>query len=79
MQSTSKACPIFEAGEGGGIANTSVSRIGCFVGAILTFIFGEALGRKKCIYLGACLMFVGAALQASSFGVPQMLVGRIVW
>ena len=54
-------------------------RIGCFCGAVTVFLIGERLGRKKCMYVGATLMFIGAALQASSFGVPQMLVGRIVW
>ena len=29
--------------------------------------------------MGATLMFIGAALQAAAFGVPQMIVGRIVW
>lgn len=37
------------------------------------------MGRKKCLYVGALLMFIGAALQASAFGVPQMIVGRVVW
>ncbi|KAJ4203439.1 hypothetical protein NW759_015189 [Fusarium solani] len=39
----------------------------------------EAMGRKKYLYVGALLMFIGAALQASAFGVPQMIVGRVVW
>lgn len=42
-------------------------------------MIGERLGRKNCIYVGAVLQFLGAALQASSYGVPQMIVGRIVW
>lgn len=49
------------------------------MGAIIVFCCGEVLGRKKCIYIGAVTMFIGAALQATSFGVPHMIVGRIVW
>lgn len=57
----------------------AIYEIGCFGGAISVFIVGERLGRKKCIYIGACLQFIGAVLQASSFSVPHMIVGRIVW
>ena len=45
----------------------------------MVFMIGERLGRKKCIYVGAVLQFIGAVLQASSFGVLQMIIGRIVW
>ncbi|KAF2123156.1 general substrate transporter [Lophiotrema nucula] len=56
----------------------AIYEIGCFCGAITVFLVGERLGRKRCIYVGAFLQGVGAILQASSFGVPQMIVGRIV-
>ncbi|KAI4264671.1 MAG: hypothetical protein L6R38_000164 [Xanthoria sp. 2 TBL-2021] len=56
----------------------AIYEIGCFCGAISVFLVGERLGRKKCIYVGALLMFLGAVLQAASFGVPQIIVGRIV-
>ncbi|KAH6986655.1 general substrate transporter [Ilyonectria destructans] len=56
----------------------AIYEIGCFCGALTVFFFGEAMGRKKCLYVGALLMFIGAALQASAFGVPQMIIGRIV-
>ncbi|KNZ59922.1 hypothetical protein VP01_1641g1 [Puccinia sorghi] len=52
--------------------------IGCFAGAILAFILGERLGRKRSIRLGAAWMVVGAVLQAAAFGRPQLIVGRIV-
>ena len=39
---------------------------------------GERLGRKKTIMLGTTIMLVGAVLQISAFGVPQMLVARII-
>lgn len=52
--------------------------IGCFFGAILAFTVGERLGRKKSILLGTIIMAVGTVLQASSYSLPQMFVGRIV-
>lgn len=56
----------------------AIYEIGCFFGAIFCFLFGEKLGRRKCIMLGCIVLSIGAALQAASFGIPQMIVGRIV-
>lgn len=52
--------------------------VGCFFGAIVAFTVGERLGRRKAIILGTTVMAVGAILQASSFSLPQMFVGRII-
>ena len=51
---------------------------GCFFGAIFAFMFGEAMGRKKCIMLGCLVLCIGGALQASASTIPHMIVGRIV-
>ncbi|KAJ5348526.1 uncharacterized protein N7506_001779 [Penicillium brevicompactum] len=57
---------------------TAIYDIGCFIGAIVAFTAGERLGRKKAILLGTIIMSVGTILQASSFSLPQMFVGRII-
>lgn len=57
---------------------TAIYDIGCFFGAILAFVIGDRLGRKKSILLGTTIMSVGAVLQVSAFGVPQMIAGRII-
>ncbi|KAJ5377168.1 uncharacterized protein N7496_004577, partial [Penicillium cataractarum] len=57
---------------------TAIYDIGCFFGAILAFTIGERLGRKKAIMVGTTIMAVGAILQATSFSLPQMFVGRII-
>lgn len=57
---------------------TAIYDIGCFIGAIVAFTIGERLGRKKSIILGTLIMAVGTILQASSFSLAQMFVGRIV-
>jgi MFS family permease len=41
-------------------------------------IIGLPLGRRNCILLGDLFVIVGAALQASSWSVPQIIVARIL-
>jgi MFS family permease len=57
---------------------TAIYEIGCFLGAILTFYIGNKLGRKKAIWLGLAIMLVGTVLQTTAYGIPHMIVGRIV-
>ncbi|KAG2412236.1 hypothetical protein HFD88_009793 [Aspergillus terreus] len=57
---------------------TAIYDVGCFLGAIVAFTVGERLGRKKAILMGTTIMGIGAILQASSFSLPQMFVGRVV-
>lgn len=52
--------------------------LGCFLGAVACIWIGNPLGRRKTIFLGTCIMIVGAILQASSFQLAQLIVGRIV-
>ncbi|KAJ5099556.1 Major facilitator superfamily domain general substrate transporter [Penicillium argentinense] len=52
--------------------------IGCFFGAILAFTVGERLGRKRSILLGTVIMAAGTILQASSYSLTQIIIGRIV-
>jgi len=69
----------FDSPKGGELSTIVASyEIGCFAGAILAFILGERLGRKRSIRLGAVWMIGGAVLQAAAFGRPQLIVGRIV-
>ena len=42
------------------------------------FMFGERLGRRMSILIGCAILCVGAALQTAAYGIPQMIVGRIV-
>lgn len=41
-------------------------------------VFGERLGRRWCIIIGCLILSVGGALQAGAYGIPQLIVGRIV-
>lgn len=58
--------------------NTAVGAytLGCFFGAVATIWLGNILGRKKTIFIGSCIMIVGAAIQTASFSLAQLIVGR---
>jgi MFS family permease len=52
--------------------------LGCFSGALACIFIGNPLGRRRTIFLGTSIMVVGAILQASSYQLPQFIVGRLV-
>jgi MFS family permease len=57
---------------------TAIYDIGCFLGAIFSVWYGEKFGRRKTVLTGTTIMAIGAILQIAAYGVPQMIVGRIV-
>ncbi|KAL4908963.1 hypothetical protein BDW74DRAFT_174188 [Aspergillus multicolor] len=57
---------------------TAIYNVGCFLGAMCATWVGGKLGRKRSVILGIAIMTVGAILQTTSYGVPHMIVGRIV-
>ncbi|KAK6462018.1 general substrate transporter [Scheffersomyces coipomensis] len=56
----------------------AVYEIGCLIGALATMYCGDKLGRRKTIFVGCCIMIVGAAVQCSSYSVGQLIAGRII-
>lgn len=52
--------------------------LGCFAGAIFTFSLGDRFGRKHMTIWGLILLLIGKIIQASSFSLPQYIVGRFV-
>jgi MFS family permease len=56
----------------------AIYEIGCFFGAILCFLFGEKLGRRKSIMIGCVILTIGAVLQTAASSIAQLIVGRIV-
>ncbi|KAH8692362.1 general substrate transporter [Talaromyces proteolyticus] len=55
-----------------------IYEIGAFLGAISVMVYGQMLGRKWTTAIGQIITIVGSALQASSYSVAQIIVGRIV-
>lgn len=56
----------------------SLYEIGCFIGALSTFVIGDVLGRRRTILISAVIMIAGAIIQAASNTVGIMILGRIV-
>ncbi|KAJ5650932.1 hexose carrier protein [Penicillium longicatenatum] len=61
---------------------TAIYELGCLGGAIFSLVFGDWLGRRKSIMLGATVMVIGVIIQVTAFKghVPlaQFCVGRVV-
>ena len=56
----------------------SIYNIGCLLGCILNFFLGETVGRRQAIWSAMGFICVGAVIQTSSYGVPQLMIGRII-
>ena len=56
----------------------SLTSGGALIGALIAGLPADRYGRKLGIYMGCALFLIGSAVQASSFTVAQMGVGRFV-
>ncbi|KAF4550556.1 Sugar (and other) transporter-like protein 11 [Elsinoe fawcettii] len=57
---------------------SAIYDIGCALGAVTAFFFGERIGRKRSIILANIIVIIGAAIQTASFEYWQMFVARII-
>lgn len=57
---------------------TSITSGGALIGAVFAGLTADRYGRKISIYCGCAVFVVGAIIQAVSFSVAQMTVGRAV-
>ena len=69
---------LFSVGTSGGTDVLPSYTLGCFFGATATIWLGNLLGRRKTIFFGSLIMIVGAAIQAASYGLPQLVVARFI-
>ncbi|OQV11027.1 hypothetical protein CLAIMM_14934 [Cladophialophora immunda] len=56
----------------------AIYSVGGWAGCILTAFVGDPLGRRWTIIIGGAVLSVGAVLQAAAYGIPQLIIGRIV-
>ncbi|KAH7194015.1 general substrate transporter [Fusarium flagelliforme] len=56
----------------------AIYTLGCLFGCLSCIWLGDKLGRKKTIIFGALINTIGAALQVSSYSLPQLIIGRLV-
>ncbi|THZ17082.1 putative sugar transporter [Aureobasidium pullulans] len=52
--------------------------LGAIVGSFSCTFFGDTFGRKKLMFSGALFTLIGTILQATSFSLAQLIVGRII-
>lgn len=56
----------------------STFSLGALLGAAFCSFFGDHLGRKKTILLGAILVLIGEILECSAFNIGQLCTGRTI-
>lgn len=54
----------------------AIYEVGCLIGSFIIMFYGDQLGRRRAILVGASIMVVGAILQTTSFQMAQLIVGR---
>lgn len=61
---------------------TAIYEIGCLLGAIGMLLFGDYLGRRKAIVIGAAIMILGTIIQVTAMkgysATAQFIIGRVV-
>ncbi|KAF7188248.1 Sugar transporter STL1 [Pseudocercospora fuligena] len=57
---------------------TGVYDLGCAVGAVAAFIWGERIGRKRSIIIANIIVIVGAAIQTACYSYGQMAAARVI-
>lgn len=61
----------------------SIYAVGCFLGALFILNFGDRLGRRYSIFLGAIIMIIGVIIQItavppSAGATAQFIIGRCI-
>lgn len=56
----------------------AILEVGAFISSLCVGRIGDIIGRRKTIFYGSGVFFVGGALQTVATGMPMMLVGRII-
>ena len=56
----------------------SAYTLGAWVMSMAVSFIGSPMGRRNCILSGNILVLIGGALQASTFSVAQIIVGRVL-
>ncbi|KAK9427390.1 general substrate transporter [Lipomyces doorenjongii] len=59
-------------------AVVSLYDIGCFFGAFSTGFLSDSLGRERLISFATIIFTIGAIIQAASYSVAQMAIGRVI-
>lgn len=56
----------------------AILEVGALVSSLLVGRIGDLIGRRKTIFYGSIVFFIGGAFQTFATGLPMMMVGRII-
>ncbi|KAK4038706.1 hypothetical protein C8A01DRAFT_47727 [Parachaetomium inaequale] len=56
----------------------AILEVGAFISSLMVGRIGDIIGRRKTIFYGSCVFFVGGALQSFATGMPMMMAGRVL-
>ncbi|KAK4157437.1 hypothetical protein C8A00DRAFT_29584 [Chaetomidium leptoderma] len=56
----------------------AILEVGAFVSSLVVGRVGDIIGRRKTIFYGSCIFFVGGALQSLARDMAMMMVGRVL-
>ncbi|KAK9327362.1 general substrate transporter [Lipomyces starkeyi] len=57
---------------------TAMASAGAFVGVVIAGLLLDKYGRRKAVACGAIVFAIGSLIQAASYSIPQMTVGRFI-
>jgi MFS family permease len=61
---------------------TAIYEIGCLAGAITMLLYGDTLGRRRAIMIGAIIMIIGTIIQVTPIkghhAGAQFILGRTI-
>ncbi|KAK3297656.1 uncharacterized protein B0H64DRAFT_458014 [Chaetomium fimeti] len=56
----------------------AILEVGAFISSLVVGRVGDIIGRRKTIFYGSCIFFVGGALQSFAANMTMMMVGRVL-
>ncbi|KAI9799727.1 MAG: hypothetical protein M1833_003846 [Piccolia ochrophora] len=56
----------------------AIYEIGCLIGSIFVIMYGDRIGRRRTVLIGAVIMLIGTVIQCTAFSLGHLIVGRIV-
>ncbi|KAL5341368.1 general substrate transporter [Aspergillus crustosus] len=56
----------------------AIYEVGSAIGALSCLLVGDRLGRPRTMLLAGCICVVGVVIQATTFSLAQILVGRVI-
>lgn len=56
----------------------AILEVGAFISSLVVGRVGDIIGRRRTIFYGSCIFFVGGALQTFATSMTIMMLGRII-